>query len=154
MVRKRRLAMDGKKETIHDRWMEQTEAAYRRMFEGKSREELVTMTQREDLAVSIGKELAALLLEEHVASDPAAEPADASTTCCPKCGQPGIPAAEEGPELLERTVTTLAGEIALQRQRWCCESCRIFFFSAGRSAWSGDGGLQPGRTREGGSSGE
>jgi hypothetical protein len=98
------------------------------MFEGKSQEELVTLTQRENMAVAIGKELAAFLLEEQVARDPAAEPTEASSTCCPKCGQPGTPAAEEGQELLERTVTTRVGEIALRRQRWECVPCRIFFF--------------------------
>jgi len=111
------------------------------MFEGKSHEELVTLTQRETMAVAIGKELAAFLLEEQVARDPAAEPTEASSTCCPKCGQPGTPAAEEGQELLERTLTTRAGEIALRRQRWECVPCRIFFFPARRSAGAGDGRL-------------
>ena len=133
--------MDGKTGTLHDRWVKRTEAAYRRMFAGKSREELVTLTQREDMAVSIAKELAAFVLEEHVALDPAAEPAEASTTCCPKCGQPGTPAVQEDEELLERRVTTRAGEIGMRRQRWWCEKCRIVFFSARRSAASGDGTL-------------
>jgi hypothetical protein len=91
------------------------------------------------MAVSIAKELAAFLLEEHVALDLAAEPAEASTTCCPKCGQPGAPAVQE--ELPERRVTTRAGEIGVRRQRWRCEKCRIGFFSARRSAASGDGEL-------------
>jgi len=133
--------MDGKTGTLHERWVQRTEAAYRRMFEGKSQEELVTLTQREDMAVLIGRELAAFLLEEHVALDAAAQPAEASTTCCPKCGQPGTPAVEEGDEFPERTVTTRAGEIHVRRQRWRCEKCRIVFFSAGRSADSGDGRL-------------
>jgi hypothetical protein len=122
--------MDGKRGTVHERWVQRTEAAYRRMFEGKSQEELVTLTQRENMAVAIGKELAAFLLEEQVAGDPAAEPTEASSTCCPKCGQPGTPAADEEQELLERTVTTRAGEIALRRQRWECVPCRVFFFPA------------------------
>jgi hypothetical protein len=133
--------MDGKRGTVHDRWMQRTEAAYRRMFEGKSQEELVTLTQREDLAVVIGKELATFLLEEQVALDPAAQPAEASSTCCPKCGQPGRPAVKEGQELQERTVTTRAGDIELERQRWECGKCRIVFFSARRSAGFGDGRL-------------
>jgi len=133
--------MDGKTGTLRERWVQRTEAAYRRMFEGKSQEELVTLTQREDMAVLIGRELAAFLLEEHVALDAAAQPAEASTTCCPKCGQPGTPAVEEGDEFPERTVTTRAGEIHVRRQRWRCEKCRIVFFSAGRSADSGDGRL-------------
>jgi hypothetical protein len=133
--------MDGKKGTLPDRWVQRTEAAYRRMFEGKSRKELVTLTQREDMAVLIAKELAAFLLEEHVARDPAAQPAEASTTCCPKCGQAGTPAVEGDEELPERTVTTRAGDIHMQRQRWRCAKCRVFFFSARRSVASGDGGL-------------
>lgn len=122
--------MDGKTGTVRQRWLKRTEAAYRRMFEGKSQEELVTLTQREDLAVAIGKELSAFLLEEHVALDPAVQPADASAACCPKCGQPGCPAVEEDAELPERTVTTRAGDIGLRRQRWECAKCRIVFFSA------------------------
>ena len=133
--------MDGKKGTVHDRWVKRTEAAYRRMFEGKSEEELATLTQRENMAVLIGKELAAFLLEEHVALDPAAQPAEASSTCCPKCGEAGTPAVEEGKKLPERTVTTLVGDIDVRRQRWACAKCRIVFFSAGRPAGSGDGGL-------------
>mgnify|MGYP001581547685 CR=1 FL=1 len=133
--------MDGKKGTLHERWVQRTEAAYRRMYEGKSQEELVTLTQREDMAVLIGKELAAFLLEEHVALDSAAKPAEASTTCCPKCGQAGMPAVKGDEELPERTVTTRAGDIRLRRQRWCCAKCRIIFFSAGRSAGHGDGRL-------------
>ncbi len=92
--------------TRYERWLARAAAAYERMFGGKSHEELVTLTEREDMAVCLGKELAAFLLEEHVAADPAKAPAEASTTCCPKCGQPGKPApgatgsasASEGPK--------------------------------------------------------
>ena len=146
--------MDGKKGTLKERWVQRTEAAYRRMFEGKSQEELVTLTQREDMAVLIGKELAAFLLEENVAKDAAAQPAEASTTCCPKCGQAGMPAVRKGERLVERTVTTRAGGIRMQRQRWCCAKCRIVFFSARRSARPGDGRLQPDGAGQGGSPGE
>jgi len=130
--------MDGKRGTRHDRWVQRTEAAYRRMFEGKSQEELVTLTERESMAVLIAKEMAAFLLEEHVALDPAAQPAEASSTCCPKCGQPGTPAIEKGEALSERAVTTRAGKIHMRRQRWRCSRCRIVFFSARRSVGSGD----------------
>ena len=133
--------MDGKTGTLHERWVQRTEAAYRRMFEGKSQEELATLTQREDIAVLIGRELAAFLLEEHVALDSAAQPAEASTTCCAKCGQAGTPAVQGGEELPERTVTTRVGHIRVRRQRWRCAKCRIVFFSARRSAGVGDGRL-------------
>ena len=133
--------MDGETGARHERWVRRTEAAYRRMFDGKSQEELVTLTQREEMVMSIAKELAGFLLEEHVAADSAVEPAEASTTCCPKCGQPGTPAVEGSEGLPERTVTTRAGEIRVRRQRWRCGKCRVVFFSAGRSAASGDGRL-------------
>jgi hypothetical protein len=138
---RRRFAMDGKRGSLHERWVQRTEAAYRRMFEGKSQEELVTLTQRENMAVLIAKELAAFLLEEHVASDSAARPAEASTTCCPKCGQAGMPAVQGDEELPERMVMTRAGDIRVRRQRWLCAKCRIVFFSARHSAGSGDGRL-------------
>lgn len=130
--------MDGKRGSVRERWLQRAEAAYQRMFEGKSQEELVTLTQRENMAVLIGRELAAFLLEEHVARDSAAQPAEASTTCCPKCGQAGTPAVEEEKKLPERTVTTRAGDIHVRRQRWRCAKCRIVFFPARRSAASGD----------------
>ncbi len=120
--------MEGKAGTLHERWLQRTEAAYRRMFEGKSQEELVTLTQRENMAMLIAKELAAFVLEEHVAMDSAAQPAEASTTCCPKCGQPGTPAVEGSETLPERTVTTRAGDIRVRRQRWRCAKCRVVFF--------------------------
>jgi hypothetical protein len=120
--------MDGKTKTRHDRWMERTDAAYRRMFEGKSEEELVTLTQRESMAVLIAKELAAFLLEEQVAMDKAARPATPEAACCPKCRQPGTPAIQQEDELPERRVTTRAGDIGVRRQRWRCAKCRILFF--------------------------
>lgn len=133
--------MADKQGSLHERWVQRAEDAYRRMFEGKSQEELVTLTQREDMAVLIAKELAAFLLEEHVALDSAAKPVEASSTCCPKCGQAGTPAVQEDEELPERAVTTRAGEIRVRRQRWRCAKCRIVFFSARRSAEAGDGRL-------------
>lgn len=133
--------MDGTNRARRERWMQRAETAYRRMFEGKSAEELVTLSQRESMAVLIGKELAAFLLEEHVGMDPAAAPKEASTTRCPKCGEPGTLAVQEEGELAERTMTTRVGQIRMRRQRWECGKCRIVFFSAGRKARSGDGRL-------------
>jgi hypothetical protein len=138
--------MDGKqKDPRYQRWLARAGAAYDRMFCDKSQEELVTLTEREDMAVFLGKELAAFLLEEHVAADPAKAPAEAGTTCCPKCGQSGKPAPQKagkrGASLPERTVRTRAGDIDIQRERWKCERCRIVFFSARRSPEVGHGRL-------------
>jgi len=133
--------MDGKTDTVRRRWLERAEAAYQRMFGGKSEEQMETLTQREDVALAIGKELAAFLLEEHVARDSAVRPAEASRACCPRCGQPGTRVVQKGTALPERTLTTRAGEIRLRRERWRCAKCRVIFFSARRSAASGDRGL-------------
>jgi hypothetical protein len=138
--------MDGKqKDSRYERWLARAATAYQRMFDGKNREELVTLTEREDMAVLLGKELAAFLLEEHVAADPAKAPAEASTTCCPKCGQPGQAAPQKagkrGAKLPGREVRTRAGDISIQRERWKCARCRIVFFSARRSPEVGHGRL-------------
>lgn len=121
--------MDGKTKQLRDRWQQRTDAAFERMFGGKSEEELVTLAEREDLAVAIGSEMAAFLLEEQVARDSATQPA---TACCPKCGREGTRASEKQKELEERKVTTLAGEVKVSRQRWRCSKCRVIFFSARR----------------------
>ncbi len=138
--------MDGKRKDARcERWLVRAEAAYDRMFCGENQKGLVTLTEREDMAVAIGKELAAFLLEEHVAADPAKAPAEASTACCPKCGQPGTRAPQQagkrGANLQERTVRTRAGDIDIRRERWKCSRCRIVFFSARRSPEVGHGRL-------------
>jgi hypothetical protein len=124
--------MDGNTKNLRERWRQRSEAAFERMFCGKSEEELVTLTEREDMAVAIGRELAAFLLEEHVALDEAAQPAEPARACCPKCGRAGTPAAQAEEELPGRSVVTRAGEIQVRRQRWRCSKCRVIFFSAGR----------------------
>src|SRR5262245_1402641 len=142
--------MDGKSKTRRERWRERTDAAYRRMVEGKGEGELVTLTQRESMAILIAREMAAFLLEEQVAMDKAATPESA---CCPKCGQPGAPAIQKEDELPERRVMTRAGDIGVRRQRWRCAKCRILFFSARRKARSGNGRVQSGAHPESGTSG-
>jgi hypothetical protein len=121
--------MDGKTKELQERWKERTNAAFERMFAGKSEEELRTLSQRETMAELIGRELAAFLLEEHVATDATARPPGGLVACCPKCNQAGKRAVEQE-KLPARTVTTRVGDINIQRQRWRCEKCRIIFFSA------------------------
>ena len=131
--------MDGSTSSLRDRWRRRTEAAFERMFGDKSQEELVTFTEREDLAAMIAKEMAAFLLEEHLARDPLVRPPEPHTATCPKCGKAGKPATKKGQALPGRCVTTRMGEVKLKRERWRCPSCRILFFSVGRSAQAGDG---------------
>lgn len=128
----------GKTNTKRERWLRRAEEAYHRMFDDSSDEELTTFTEREDMAVLISRELAAFLLEEHVASDDAVQPAEASSTSCPKCGRAGTPAVEEGEELPKRRVKTRVGDVYIERQRWRCAKCRVIFFSARHSAGAGD----------------
>jgi len=123
---------------LRDKWRQRADAAFERMYGGKSQEELVTMTQREDMAVLIAQELAAFLLEEHIALDPAVRPDQAQPPCCPKCQQPGLCAMKAKEKLPDRELRTRAGDVRLERERWRCPKCRILFFSARRSAASGD----------------
>ena len=48
---------------LREKWRRRADAAFERMYGGKNQEQLVTMTQREDMAVLIAKELAVFLLE-------------------------------------------------------------------------------------------
>jgi hypothetical protein len=120
--------MDGNRKALKERWQQRTDTAFERMFAGKSDEELRTLTQRESMAMAIARELAAFVLEEHVALDRAVQPAEESTTCCPKCGQPGQRAVKKNGKLAERPIVTQVGEISLRRERWRCPKCRVIFF--------------------------
>jgi hypothetical protein len=131
--------MDGKSQSRRERWKQRTDAAFERMCAGKTEQELVTLDQREEMAMIIAKEMAAFLLEENIAQDAAAAPK--SPACCPRCGREGSPAAQSDEPLVEREVTTRAGDIKLRRQQWRCAKCRILFFSARRSARRGRGRL-------------
>ena len=126
---------------LRDRWRRRSEAAFERMYGNKNQDQLVTMTQREDMAMLIAKELAAFLLEEHLALDPAVRPHPEAAPVCPRCGQPGRRAMKSKEPLPDRRMRTRAGDIKLERERWRCPKCRILFFSAGCSAATGDGGL-------------
>ena len=133
--------MDGSSSSLREKWRRRTEAAFERMFGGKSHEELVTFTQREDMAAMIAREMAAFLLEEHLARDPLVRPAQDAGVGCPKCGKAGERFMKKADALPGRCVTTRVGEVELKRERWRCPSCRIVFFSARRSAEVGDGRL-------------
>lgn len=124
--------MDGEyRRTIdlrRERWRKRSEAAYERMFASGG---LTTFTEREDMACLIARELAAFLLEEHLADDGQVRPIEESLACCPKCQKAGERVTERGKKKLpERPVTTRAGEVVLRREQWRCRTCRILFFSA------------------------
>src|SRR4051794_35682687 len=68
-------AMEGRSKFLHrrereelrERWLLRAGQAFERMFAEENQDQLVTFRQREDLAVTLSRELAAFLMEEHVA---------------------------------------------------------------------------------------
>ena len=125
---------------------------------------MVTLAEREAVAVLIGRELKSFLLQEHVAGDPFAQPShntqQALAPCCPKCHGPGKssspkkkpPRCEHETLLLEPVVVLAAepsdpdrggrhrGDVPRALAR-CSSCCRVVFFSAlRRSSEPGDGG--------------
>lgn len=141
------------REALRERWLLRAGQAFERMFRPEDQDQLVTFTQREDLACALAKELAAFLLEEHVAVDPQVRPAEQQPPACPRCRQPGqrVTGRQEPPP--ERVLTTGAGAVRLRREQWRCKKCRILFFSVRPQAGLGDGGLQPAGAGEGGPAG-
>ena len=142
------------REALRERWLLRAGKAFERMFGEASQEQLVTFTEREDLACLLGKEMMAFLLEEHVAADGQVRPAKKQPPRCPKCEQPATRVTEPDEDLPERALTTRAGAIKLRREKWRCRKCRIVFFSAGPKAEAGDGRVQSVDRAEGGAASE
>ena len=142
------------REGLRERWLLRAGKAFERMFAEANQEQLVTFTEREDMACLLGKELAAFLLEEHAAADAQVRPSEKRAPCCPKCQGPAARVTQRNDALPKRPLTTRAGAIKLGREQWRCGKCRIVFFSAGPKAEVGDGGLQSVALAEGGSASE
>lgn len=143
------------REALREQWLLRAGQAFERMFGEAGQEQLVTFTEREDMACLLGEQLAAFLLERHAAADTQVRPSEKRPPGCPKCQQPGqrVPKRHNEP-LTERELTTRAGEIKLQREQWRCPKCRILFFSVRPQAAVGDGALQSPDPGEGGAAGE
>ena len=139
------------REELRERWLLRAGTAFERMFAEANQEQLVTFTEREDMACALAKELAAFLVEEHVAADAQVRPSEKKPPCCPKCQKAGQPVTKRKGELLERALTTGAGKVNLRREQWRCAKCRVLFFSVRPQAGVGDGGLQSAGVGEGGS---
>lgn len=127
------------REALRERWLQRAGRAFERMFGEATQDQLVTFTEREDMACLLGKELAAFLLEEHAAADSQVRPSENRPPSCPKCQQAAQRVSKPHEELAERELTTRAGEITLRRQQWRCAKCRIVFFSVRPEAEAGDG---------------
>jgi hypothetical protein len=142
------------REALRARWEQRSAQAFERMFGSAHQDQLVTFTEREDMACALGDELAQFLLEEHVAVDAQVRPNTKRPPCCPKCQQPAERVTKRSASLPERELTTRAGEVKLRREQWRCRKCRVVFFSARSAAEIGDGGLQSADRGEGGAAGE
>ena len=77
------------REALRERWLLRAGTAFERMFGEANQDQLVTFTQREDMACALAKELAAFLVEEHVAVDAQVRPPEKEPPNCPKCQKPG-----------------------------------------------------------------
>ena len=129
------------REALRERWLLRAGKAFERMFAEANQDGLVTFTEREDMACLLGKELATFLLEEHAAADGQVRPSEKQWPCCPKCQKPGERVTKRNEKLLERDLTTRAGEIKLGREQWRCPKCRILFFSVRPQIETGNGAL-------------
>ena len=138
------------REALRERWLLRAGVAFERMFSEANQGQLVTFTEREDMACALAKELAAFLVEEHVAADSQTRPSVKQPPHCPKCQQPGEQVTKRNDKLSERVLKTRAGEVTMRREQWRCKKCRIVFFSAGPQVGLGDGGLQSAAAGEGG----
>lgn len=150
-------AMEGRaflrrkdREALRERWLLRAGKAFERMFGEANQDQLVTFTEREDMACLLGKEMAAFLLEEHATAEGQVRSSDKRPPCCPKCQQPARRITKAKEQLPERELTTRAGEIKLRREQWRCPKCRVVFFSAGPQVEVGDGALQPAGAGESG----
>lgn len=126
---------------LRQEFVREAGAAFDRMFDPAIQDQLVTFTQREDLAVELGQKAAAKLLGEHVAGDAQVRPGATQAVCCPKCKQAAQQVTQRRATLPERELTTRAGPLALRREQWRCPRCRIAFFPSGPAAATGDGGV-------------
>jgi hypothetical protein len=140
---------DDPRAALRQRWLAHAAAAFDLMFDPQYQEQLVSFDQREQRAVELSRDLTVWLLEQHVNIDLQARPDESQLIVCPKCGRPGRRVTGPGEPMPERRLTTLAGEVALHREKWRCTTCRVVFFPPGPEAAPGYRGLQPERPAQG-----
>jgi hypothetical protein len=129
------------RQQLRQQWLQQAAAAFDLYFDGQQTPPLVTFTQREGRACSLTQELAAWLLEQDLADDPAVRPDDAQPIPCPRCSRPARRQTPPGQPLPRRQLTCAAGEVTLCREQWYCKTCRVSFFPSGSATPVGNGGL-------------
>jgi len=105
--------------------------AFDAMFDADQQEQLITLVQRENRVLEKGAELQAWLLEEHLKTDPVADPEAVEAHRCPRCRSLSVRVTTEE-EPVPRLLTTRAGKQEIQRWKYRCPSCRTVFFPLGR----------------------
>jgi len=134
---------DHPHEALRQRWLAHAATAFDLMFDPQYQDQLVTFDQREQRAVELSRDLTVWLLQQHVNTDAEARPDESQSIVCPKCGRPGRRVTGPGEPLAKRRLTTLAGEVTLNREQWRCTTCRVVFFPPGSEVAPGYRGLQP-----------
>ncbi len=129
------------REQLRQQWLEQAGAAFDLYFDGGPNPPPVTFSQREGRACSLTRELAAWLLEQDIADDPAVRPEDGQPILCPRCGRPARRHTPAGEPLPRRQLHSDAGEVTFSREQWHCQTCRVSFFPSGPQTGVGDGRL-------------
>jgi hypothetical protein len=128
------LPTQPRRERLKRQWLQQAEAAFELMFDADQQDRLVTFDQREARACSLTHELAAWLIEQHIAEDPAVRHTDVAAPACPRCSRPARRETPPEDPLPGRSLTCAAGEVTLRRERWYCPTCRAAFFPSGPQA--------------------
>ncbi len=135
------LPTESRRQRLKRQWLQQAEAAFELMFDADQQDRLVTFDQRERRACSLTRELAAWLLEQPIAEDPAVRLTGTEAPACPRCSRPARRETPREDPLPGRALTCAAGEVTLRRQRWYCPTCRAAFFPSGPQARPGHRGL-------------
>jgi hypothetical protein len=129
---------DSRHAELRQRFLAHAAAAFDLMFDPRYQDQLVTFDQREERACELGRDLTAWLLERHTNADAQARPDEQQPLACPKCGRPGQRVTAAADPLPPRRVTSLTGEVTIQRAQWRCTTCRVVFFPPGPETPAGD----------------
>jgi len=116
------------REALRTQWLRHAGAAFDLMFHPEHQSDLITFDQRETRVVELMRDLGAWLLTRQANADTAARPVDDGAVACPKCGQTAQRVTDPEDPLPSRRLTTLTGEVELNRQQWTCTACRVVFF--------------------------
>jgi hypothetical protein len=125
------------RERLRRQWLSYAAAAFDLMFHPEHQEDLTTFDQREQRVCELTNDLKAWLLQQHIASDPLACPAEQQGVNCPHCGKPAKRVELPDKPLFRRRVISLCGEVVLKRQKWRCTTCRVAFFPSGSETATG-----------------